>query len=103
MMSTSSQQVPTYVKALAVIITLVVSGCGLLAVVSRYAPARSTRFGYLPALEGSSAQAFGLSIFFFGLIPLAFLARSGKQAAWMVVLVATLGTISLFINISRFA
>ena len=92
MVNTPRQPIPLYVKAVAALMTLVVSGLGLLAFFSRYAPPRWTRFGYMAALEGSSAQTFGL-------IPLMFFARSAKQAGWIGAVVATLGTLILVMGL----
>ena len=100
--NTPRQPLPLYVKAVAALMTLVVSGLGLLAFFSRYAPPRWTRFGYMAALEGSSAQTFGLALFFYGLIPLMFFARSAKQAGWIGAVVATLGTLILVMGLIVF-
>ena len=93
--NTPRQPIPLYVKAVAALMTLVVSGLGLLAFFSRYAPPRWTRFGYMAALEGSSAQTFGLALFFYGLIPLMFFARSAKQLCGVGSVFAPRGTLIL--------
>lgn len=67
--------------------TLVVSGIGLSSVVSLYAPARWARFGQAGPLFGDDARHFGLAMIVIGLLPLAFFARSQRQAGWIVVVV----------------
>ena len=86
-------------KLLALLMALVFSGSGVLAVLTHYAPARSTRYGLLPALQGGQADAFGVTIFFFGLLPLGLLMGSARRAAWFGGVVAMLGVGSLFINL----
>ncbi len=87
---------PLVVKVLAVLMTGVVSGLGLLAMITAHAPERWTRYGYVAALEGDVARSFGLSIFLFGLLPLMLVARTQKQAMWFGVVVGTLGVVSVF-------
>ena len=82
--------VPVYVRLIAALVTLVVSGLGLLAIISGHTADRYTRMGYAPPLEGSSARAFGLAIFFFGLAPLMLLARTPRTAMRFLVVVVTL-------------
>ena len=100
--NTPRQPIPLYVKAVAALMTLVVSGFGLLAFFSRYAPPRWTRFGYIAALEGSSAQTFGLALFFYGLIPWWFFVRCAKRAVWSGAVVGTLGAHSLVMGLIVF-
>lgn len=93
------QPLPGYVRLLAVLMTLVVSGLGALALVTGRAPGRSTRFGYAGPLDGIAAYGFGLSIFLFGLIPLMLLARSFVSAAWFAGSVAVLALAVLLFTI----
>ncbi len=79
--------------------TLVVSGIGVLAVVSHHAPERSTRFGLTQALEGAQADSFGVTVFLVGLLPLALLLGSARRAAWFGGVVGLLVAGSLFINV----
>ena len=97
-MQTPSQHIPATVKVRAVRMTLVVSGIGVLAVATHYAPARSTRYGILPALQGAQADAFGVTIFFVGLLPLGLLLGSARRAAWFGCIVGLLVLVSLFIG-----
>ena len=80
------------------LITLVVSGTGVLAVASHYAPERSTRYGLIPALEGAQADAFGITVFFAGLLPLGLLLGSARRAGWFGCIVGLLIAASLFIG-----
>ena len=43
-----------------------------------------------------------LALFFYGLIPLMFFARSAKQAGWIGAVVATLGTLILVMGLIVF-
>ena len=95
-MQKPSQPIPATVKVLAVLMTLVVSGLGVLAVATHYAPARSSRQGILPALQGAQADAFGVTIFFAGLLPLGLLLGSARRAAWFGCIVGLLVLVSLF-------
>jgi len=95
-MQKPSQPIPATVKVLAVLMTLVVSGIGVLAVATHYAPARSSRQGILPALQGAQADAFGVTIFFAGLLPLGLLLGSARRAAWFGCIVGLLVLVSLF-------
>ena len=97
-MQTTSQPIPLVVKVLAVLMTLVVSGIGVLAFATQYAPSRSTRYGIIPALQGAQAEAFGITIFIAGLLPLALLMGSPKRAAWFGGLVAISIVASLFVG-----
>lgn len=90
---------PLYVRLIAITITCAVSGLGLLALYTRHAPERWTRFGYAAPLDGNSATVFGLSIFFCGLLPLMLTARSAKTAMVFGAVVGTLGVLSVFIGI----
>lgn len=97
-MSTPTQRIPLLVKLLAVLMTLVVSGVGILALVSHYAPERSTRHGVMSALEGAPADTFGIIVFLVGLLPLALLLGSARRAAWFGCIVALLIAASLLLN-----
>ena len=80
------------VAFLLLLISLVISGFGILHMATGYAPGRFTRLGYAQPLYDASAQQFGLSIVLLGLLPLCLLARTGKQAAWAAaLLVAAFG------------
>ena len=86
------------VRLLAVLITLVVSGIGILAVASHYAPEQSTRYGLMSALEGAQADAFGITVFFAGLLPLGLLLGSARRAGWFGCIVGLLIAASLLIG-----
>ena len=86
------------VRLLAVLITLVVSGIGILAVASHYAPEQSTRYGLMAALEGAQADAFGITVFFAGLLPLGLLLGSARRAGWFGCIVGLLIAASLLIG-----
>lgn len=85
-------------KLLAVLITLVVSGIGVLAVATHYAPQRWTRYGLMPALYGAQADAFGITVFFAGLLPLGLLMDSARRAGWFGCIVGLLIAASLLIG-----
>ena len=97
-MATSSQPIPIAVKLIAVLITIVVSGIGVLAVATHYAPERSPRYGLMPALHGAQADAFGVTIFFVGLLPLALLLGTSRRAGWFGCIVGLLVLASLLIG-----
>lgn len=97
-MQTTPQPIPLAVKVLAVLMTLVVSGLGVLAFATHYAPERSTRYGIVPALQGAQAEAFGITIFIAGLLPLALLMGSPRRAGWFGGLVVVLVVASLFVG-----
>ena len=94
-MATSSEPIPIAVKLVAVLTTLVVSGVGVLAVVTHYAPERSTRYGLMPALHGAQADTFGVTIFFAGLLPLGLLLGTARRAGWFGCIVGLLMVASL--------
>lgn len=97
-MNKTPQPIPPVVKVLAVLMTFVVSGIGVLAFATEYAPERSTRHGIIPALQGAQAEAFGITIFIAGLLPLALLMGSRRRAGWFGALVAVLVVASLFVG-----
>jgi hypothetical protein len=87
------------VRLLAVLMTCVVSGLGLLAIYTRHAPERWTRLGYAAPLEGDEATVFGLSLFFLGLLPLMLFARTPKAAMVFGTIVGTLTVLTVFVGI----
>ena len=97
-MATSSRPIPIAVKLVAVLTSLVVSGVGVLAVVTHYAPERSTRFGLMSALHGAQADAFGVTIFFAGLLPLGLLLGTARRAGWFGCIVGLLMVASLLMG-----
>ena len=62
------------------LISLTVVALGVLAVVTEYAPARSTRFGMAGPLFDGDAVHFGVTIILVGLAPLGFFARTARGA-----------------------
>jgi hypothetical protein len=97
-MANSSKPVPMVVKLLAVLMAIVISGTGVLAVLSHHAPERSTRYGMMSALEGAQADSFGVTVIFIGLLPLLLLMGTARRAAWFGGVVALFIVGSLFIN-----
>ena len=97
-MNSPSQPIPTTVKLLALLMTLVVSGIGVMAIATHYAPERSTRYGLIPALHGAQADAFGVTIFFAGLLPLGLLMGTARRAGWFGCIVGLLILASLLIG-----
>lgn len=87
---------PLYVRLLAVLMTCVLSGLGLLALVTGHVEGGETRYGHTAPLEGAAAHGFGLSIFFFGLLPLALVARSRQWAMGIATSAVVLGLLSVF-------
>lgn len=97
-MATSSQPISIAVKLIAVLITLVVSGMGVLVVATHYAPERSTRYGLMPSLHGAQADSFGVTIFLAGLLPLGLLLGTARRAGWFGCIVGILMLASLLIG-----
>ena len=97
-MENTSQPVSCAAKLLAVLTTLVVSGIGVLAVATHYAPERSTRYGLMPALYGAQADSFGVTIFLAGLLPLGLLLGNPRRAGWFGCIVGILVLASLAIG-----
>ena len=97
-MASSSQPVPVAAKLLAVITTVVVSGIGVLAVATHYAPERSTKYGLMPALHDAQADSFGVTIFLVGLLPLGLLLGKPRRAGWFGCIVGVLVLASLAIG-----
>ncbi|TXL68923.1 hypothetical protein [Zeimonas arvi] len=75
---------------------MTVSGLGALSFFSSYAPGRWTRFGYAGPLFGDAARDFGLAVFVIGLLPLAFFARSARQAGWFAGCIVVLFWAAIF-------
>lgn len=90
--------IPIAVRLLAVLMTLVFSGMGILAIVTHYVPERSSRYGLVPALHDAQADAFGVTIFLAGLLPLGLLMGTARRAGWFGAVVVCLVVASLFIN-----
>lgn len=89
---------PPYVRLLALGMSCVMSGLGLLALVSGHTEERWTRYGQVGPLDGSLAHAFGLAMFFFGLLPLVLVTRTVKSAMWLAVSSVMLGLLTLFVG-----
>ena len=89
---------PVFVRLLALAMTLVISGLGLLSLVSGHTEERWTRYGHTGSLEGAPAHAFGLAMFFFGLLPLVLAMRTPKSAMWLAVSSVVLGLVTLFVG-----
>ena len=87
---------PLLVRLLAALMFMVVSGVGLLSLLSAYAPERSSRFGLAGPLFGAEAQHYGLVLCVIGLMPLVFFARSARQAGWLVGVILVLFWLVLF-------
>lgn len=97
-MENPSQPIPTAAKLIAMLITFVVSGLGVLAILSHYAPAQSTRYGLIPALHGAQADSFGVTMFFVGLLPLGLLLGTARRAGWFGGIVGLFVVASLVMN-----
>ncbi|MFP5402129.1 MAG: hypothetical protein ACLGH1_09300 [Gammaproteobacteria bacterium] len=69
-------------KFLFAFISLTAVAVGALAVVSEYAPTRSTRFGMAGPLFDRDAVRFGVTVILAGLAPLGVFARSARGAGW---------------------
>lgn len=87
---------PLVVRLLGVLMTLVFSGVGALALVFDHAPERWTKLGYVAPLDGIPAHHFGLAITLFGLMPLMLAAPNRKWALWIGILPCLLGLAVLF-------
>lgn len=83
-------------KFLFAFISLTAVAVGALAVVSEYAPARSTRFGMAGPLFDSDAVLFGVTVILAGLAPLGIFARSARGAGWWAAGCMTLAVLSVF-------
>ncbi len=90
-------------KFLFALISLTAVAVGALAVVSEYAPARSTRFGMAGPLFDRDAVLFGVTVILAGLAPLGILlaplgifARSARGAGWWAAGCMTLAVLSVF-------
>jgi len=78
------------------LISLTVVALGVLAVVTEYAPARSTRFGMAGPLFDGDAVHFGVTMIFVGLAPRAVLARTASGAGWWAAGCMALALLTLF-------
>ena len=87
---------PLSVRILALAMTCVISGLGVLALVSGHTEERWTRYGHTGPLQGAPAHAFGLAMFFFGLLPLVLVVRTPSSAKRLAVAAAVLGLLSVF-------
>ena len=87
MTSRPAVQLPArlYVRLLALVISCVISGIGLLSLIIGH-------------LEAAPAHAFGLSMFFFGLLPLALAMRTPKSAVWLAGTSVVLGLSALVVG-----
>jgi hypothetical protein len=90
------KKIPLTVRLLAILMSLVVSGIGLLSILSEHAPERSTRFGVVSALDGEPAVTFGAVVFLIGLRPLGRLAPSRRAAVWFTTTVSVVALGVLF-------
>lgn len=98
-MKDDERQVPLSARLLAIGTFLVVSGLGVLALMTQHAPERATRFGSARELHGAEAGSFGVSIFLAGLLPLMLLMRSRTAAARFGSLVGIALLVSLFLAV----
>lgn len=89
---------PLSARLIAVAMTCIFSGLGAAHFVTEYAPDRWTKHGYTGPLEGSTAEAFGLSMFCFGLLPLMLAAPSRRSAMGIAAVAVTGGLASLFLS-----
>lgn len=83
-------------KFLFALISLTAVAVGALAVVSEYAPARSTRLGMAGPLFDRDAVLFGVTVILAGLAPLGIFARSARGAGWWAAGCMTLAVLSVF-------
>ena len=97
---TNRQTVPMTARILAVVISVAISGLGLLALINGYEPGRLTTLGYTGPLFGGSARHFGAFVFLFGLTPLMLLAKTKRSAFWFGSSVMLLALINLFFGAS---
>ena len=81
---------------LAIIISLTVVAVGLLAVITEYAPARSTRFGMAGPLFDRDAVSLGVTMILAGLSPLGIFARRARSAGWWAAGCMALAVLSVF-------
>ncbi len=83
-------------KFLFALISLTVVAMGLSAVITEYAPARSTRFGMAGPLFDRDAVSLGVTMIFAGLSPLGVFARRARSAGWWAAGCMTLAVLSVF-------
>jgi hypothetical protein len=81
------------------LISLTVVALGVLAVVTEFAPARSTRFGMAGPLFDGDAVHFGVTMIFVGLAPLGFFARTARGAGWWAGGCMALALLTLFVGL----
>lgn len=91
--------IPLAARIVAVLMSLVVSSVGLLAVVTEVAPERSTRFGMSGPLLGDPAIWWGVVVFLAGLLPLSMLMGTARRAGWFGGIVGVLMLLVLFLGL----
>jgi len=79
-MDSPNKKMPLAAKIIALAISIVFIGLGGLYVTEGYVPASWNRYGYVAAIYGSDAKAFGVLVMLIGLLPLMFLAKNARQA-----------------------
>ena len=85
-MTSDPQPMPMVAKVLFVLISAVMIGVGLTAIITEFSPERSTRNGMVGPLYGTDAQLFGVTVALFGLMPLGALFKRPKAAAaWATI------------------
>lgn len=75
---------PPLVRALALLMTAVISGMGVRAVVGQHILLHGRR-GADVTLDGPAAVAMGFAQIALGAVPMAFWASNGRQAGWWAV------------------
>ena len=80
-MTEAKRKISPAARIAALLITVVLSGLGILAINTGYVSGRWTRFGYAQPLFGTDAKLFGCVLVLLGLLPLLFFAKSARQAA----------------------
>lgn len=80
-------------RLLATLMTLTVSGLGILAILTTHYYGRTSKLGGAEvSIDGAPAVAMGLCLVFFGLLPLALWFRSKRPAlVWMLLCLAASG------------
>lgn len=81
-------------RLLFALISLTVVALGVLAVVTEFAPARSTRFGMAGPLFDGDAVHFGVTMIFVG-----FFARTARGAGWWAGGCMALALLTLFVGL----
>ena len=95
-MQQTTRSISLTARVVAVCISAVVCGIGLVTFFTHSAPSRSTRFGTTAPLEGQDANLFGICMFLIGLFPLMLLMRSPRKAAWFGSLIGVALLVSIF-------